>query len=491
MVRTKLTLAFTALIFFFLLNWHCTKIDTTTLGGGLIPAVDNVNTFDTVLNIVANNFDSTSISGKGCTTIFPTDDHALGYISNDPYFGITKATIYTELKPGVFPFYFPANPTDRTLDSVVLVLRYTKAFGDSATPQSVTVNEVSPNNGLNFIPDSSTCTSYLVKPAILGSATYIPQRLRDTVRVFGDTMGTPIQLRIKLSASLGQKFLSQDSSATSFYNTDSSFRDAFKGFAISSGITGNGLSYFNLTDPITKLAIYYKYKRPGLTDTAVVTYFNLNFGNASANNILRTRGASEITNVSNANSNPAGDNFVYVQTSPGSYATLKIPGLPGLSNRIIHRAELIVDQVYSSSPLNQTFAPPDYLFLDLKDTGVNYLPVPCDFSAPGGTPDISTYGGYKRIATDAFGNTIARYTFNISRYVQKIVTNHRTSSVLRLSAPHYVATSLGYVDECGNGVAPLLFLLNNIASGSLKVGGKYSLPLSSNGIRLHIIYSKI
>lgn len=489
-VRTKLTLAFTALLFFSLLNWHCTKIDTTTLGGGLIPAVDNVNTFDTTLSIVANNFDSIPVPGKGCATIFPTDDHALGFISSDPYFGTTKATIYTELKPSVFPFYFPATPTDRSLDSIVLVLSYKKAFGDSTLQQSVTVNEVLPNSGSDFIPDSSTCTAYSVKPIILGSASYIPQRLGDTVRVFGDTIGTPIQLRIKLNNSLGQLFLSQDSSTNSIFYTDSMFRNAFKGFAITPGNTGKGLSYFGLTDANTKLAIYYKYKRVGLTDTSVVTYFNLNFGNVSANNIVRTRAGAEITTSSNANSNPAGDNFVYIQTSPGSYATLKIQGITGLSNRIIHRAELIVDQVYSPSPLNQTFAPPEYLFLDIKDTGTNYLPIPCDFTAPGGTPNISTFGGFRTTRTDAFGNTIARYTFNISRYVQKIVTNHRTSSVIRLSAPHYVSTSIAYIDECGNSVPALLFLLNNIAAGSLKAGGKYS-PASLNGIRLHIIYSKI
>jgi hypothetical protein len=487
-VRTKLTLAFGALIFLSFLNWHCTKIDTTTLGGGLIPAVDNVNTFDTTLSIIANNFDSTSFAGKGCAKIFPTDDHALGFISNDPYFGTTKATIYTELKPSAFPFYFPAKPTDRTLDSIVLVLSYRKTFGDSSLQQSVTVNEVLPNSGLNFIPDSSTCTSYSVKSTILGTATYIPKRLgTDTVKAFGGDTSTN-QLRIKLNNSLGQLFLSQDSSTNSIFYTDSAFKNAFKGFAITPGNTGNALSYFGLTDAHTKLAIYYKYKRAGLTDTAVVTYFNLNFGNVSANNIVRTRGGAEVTTSSNTNSNPAGDNFVYVQTSPGTYAELKIPGLP-LSNRIIHRAELIVDQV-AASP-SYPFAPPDYLFLDIRDSGTNYLPVPCDFTAPGGTPDISTYGGYKKITTDALGNSIARYTFNISRYIQKIVTNGRKNSVLRLWAPHYVSTSIAYVDECGNGIQPLIFLLNNIAYGSLKAGGKYSRTTSPNGIRLHIIYSKI
>jgi len=39
------------------------------------------------------------------------------------------------------------------------------------------------------------------------------------------------------------------------------------------------------------------------------------------------------------------DSIVFVQTSPGSYVRVRIPGLAGLSNRIIHKAELIAEQV--------------------------------------------------------------------------------------------------------------------------------------------------
>src|SRR5690348_14520760 len=66
----------------------CTRIDTTTLGSGLIPAVDNVNTFDTVLEVQTDNF-----AFIDSTRIFATEDVALGYI-NDPEFGQTKADFY-------------------------------------------------------------------------------------------------------------------------------------------------------------------------------------------------------------------------------------------------------------------------------------------------------------------------------------------------------------------------------------------------------------
>ena len=482
MVRTKLTLAFTALIFFSFLSWQCTKIDTTNLGSGLIPAIDNVNTFETIINVVANNFDSIPF-GKGCATIYPTDDHALGYIGNDPYFGTTKATIYTEVKPPFFPFYLPAKPADRTLDSIVLVLSYLRTFGDSSTPQSIKVFEIANN----FLPDSSTCSSYPFKASILGTAAYTPKRLSDPVIGFRDSSKN--EFRIKLSTALGLQFLAQDSSTISAFYNDTTFRAFFKGFAIVPDNFGNALSYFNLADTNTKLAVYYKYKRPSLTDTVVVTNFRLNVLANTANNIVRNRAGSEIDQ--NRNHPATGDNFIYIQSSPGSFAELKIPGLTGLSNRIVHRAELIIDQAYSPLQSNQYFTPPSFLFLDIKDTGKYYLPIPCDFTAAGGPPDLVSFGGYKTTAKDASGNTISRYTFNISRYVQKIITNGRTNSILRLSAPNYVNTPIGYFDDCRQGVPPLLFALNNIAFGSVKFVGGTTTSTSVNRIRLRIIYSKI
>jgi hypothetical protein len=480
-VRTKLTLAYTALIFLSLLSWQCTKIDTTSLGGGLIPAVDNVNTFDTILNVVANNFDSIP-SGKGCVTIYPTDDHVLGYIGNDPYFGTTLATIYTELKPAIFPFYFDAKPSDRTLDSVVLVLSYKRTFGDSSLAQNVVVHEISKS----FNPDSSTCTSYLYNFSSLGSASYVPKKLgTDSVKTKdGDTSIN--QLRIKLSTAFGQSLLAQDT-----IKTDTLFMNFFKGFAIVPNNTGNALSYFGITDAATKLVVYYKYKRTNLPDTTGFKKFGLFNGDRSANNISRDRSTAEIKNFSNGNSNPAGDNFIYIQSSPGSYTELKIPGLTGLSNRIVHRAELIIDQAYSPLSINQYFTPPSFLFLDIKDTGKNYLPIPCDFNASTGSPDLLSFGGLRTTAKDENSNSIARYTFIISRFVQKIVTNKRTNSILRLSAPHYVSTPVSYIDDCLQFVPPLFFPLNNIAFGSVKFVGGTTTSTLVNRIRLRIIFSKI
>ncbi len=488
MIRTKLPLAFTGLLFFTLLSWHCTKIDTTTLGSGLIPAVDNVNTFDTLLNIIPNNIDSVLL-GKGCTTIYPTDEHVLGYIGNDPYFGTTKATLYTEVKPPVFPFYLPGKPADRTLDSIVLVLSYRRTYGDASIQQSVEVHELNPTGAAGFVPDSNTCTVYPFKPLILGSAFYTPARLVDSVKGFKDT--TNNVLRIRLSAALGQKFLTPDSSVTSAFYSDSLARDFFKGFAIIPGATGNALNYFSLSDNNTRLAVYYKVKNASGKNDTTVTNFRFNVAANSANNIVRTRGASEIVSVANKNSNPLGDNFIYVQTTPGSGAMLNIPGLSVLSNRIIHRAELIVEQA-TPTALDKILTPPPFLFIDLQDSANgSFHPVPCDFNTVDGQPDIGTYGGFRTVVKNAAGDSVSRYTFVISRYVQKIVTNKKPNLLLRLMAPNYVRTAAPYYDQCNLPIQQLLFALNNIAYGRIKLVGGNATSTQVNRIRLRIIYSKI
>jgi hypothetical protein len=59
--------------------------------------------------------------------------------------------------------------------------------------------------------------------------------------------------------------------------------------------------------------------------------------------VIRDKSASEAAKHFTTTSKP--DSLVYVQTSPGSYVRVRIPGLQALSNRIIHRAELIAEQV--------------------------------------------------------------------------------------------------------------------------------------------------
>ncbi len=73
----------------------CTKITPTDIGADLLPAVDNVTTFDTTLRVYADNYlfnDSSRVNYA--------QNHALGVIEDDPEFGKTESQIYLSLVPG-------------------------------------------------------------------------------------------------------------------------------------------------------------------------------------------------------------------------------------------------------------------------------------------------------------------------------------------------------------------------------------------------------
>jgi WD40 repeat protein len=188
---------------------------------------------------------------------------------------------------------------------------------------------------------------------------------------------------------------------------------------------------------------------------------------------------------------------LYLQGQPGTYASLSIPGLDTFknTNRIIHRAELIIEQV-PTDPINDvTFAPPNYLYLDLKDTGtsvpVRYKPIYLDlntseFYDPDNslgfyptTVDFSYFGGFIRKKTGPGSSFINYYDINISRYIQQLVKNHGTNYKFRL----FPAYSIHY---------PQYFAYrdyyNSIAYGRVKVGSGSN---TAYPMRLRIIYSKL
>jgi hypothetical protein len=187
------------------------------------------------------------------------------------------------------------------------------------------------------------------------------------------------------------------------------------------------------------------------------------------------------------------DDKVYIATSPGSYATVKIPGLELLNNRVIHRAELV------ATPIDEPGTPfqaPYYLFLDAYDSAAS-LPktIQNDF-----TYDATT-GQYNQALFGGFLDH-GKYYFNISRYVQGIVTRKEKNYTLRLYAPYksasvyipggigasYPKESVEKLDKDQKTNAVLIYLNPQIANGRTVLGGGTH---STSKMMVRIIYSKI
>lgn len=492
------SIALTAALIFSFLNWNCTKLDTTNIGSDLLPAVDNVHTFDTLLNINSTQ----GFFSDSSTFISAYEDMALGAINFDPLFGKTNANIDMQFKPSFFPYYF-GNPGDTLVgfDSVVLCLKLKRFWGDTLQPVFLEVREINDtkfrdsgdvNNPTNYQPSYGP---------FLASKSVDVRTLGNYVKFTNGRDSVNYQVRIKLPTAWGMQLFGRDSTVgnpgnNAFYN-DSIYRRFYNGIAVLASGAGNGLMYVNLSDTATKLEVHYRKKNNGVTDSV---YTSIRVKPSLANQATEVPRSNTVNNIIRNRtgypvSNPNSDEH-YLQASPGSYVNLDIPGLATLSNRIIHRAEIIVEQIPTDPIYDEIFSSPNFLYLDLKDTGTTdkWKPVYLDlntteFYDPDQLKtiqyiprviDFQYFGGFTRTKKDVFGNYIQHYNFNISRYVQHIVTKKLSAYNMRIYAPfniNYPQISPSYIPYG-----------NNIALGRVRIGSGSN---PNYKLRLRIVYSKL
>lgn len=469
-------------LFFLALFFSCTKVnEATDLGDDLIPAVDNVNTFDTTLEVQA--------------AYFPFEDpsrHILGELTAlgqtiDPAFGNTTADMYFNLSSTVYGSK-PFKDTVTAVDSVVLSLAYVAAYGDTSlnSQLNVAVSEINPNNGFyDSLLYRYDTLGFSTGPSI-GTASFSIPGFKDSVKISatgkkGDTIKVTNVVRIKLNTSLATKLRSFDttSGTNGGYKNDSIFRTLFRGLAVKTtgGNLPGTLAYFSLSSSVgTVLTVYYRSSFNGIKDTATASF--VHFTNGQANIIRRTAGGEYLAKGNNVNSQK-----LYIQSSPtGSYVGMKIPNLDAFPNKVIHRAELIVYRVPADNSINDNlFTVPNRLFLDHKRTN-NGKDTAFLFDN-----DIQA-GSDGSLNFAAFGGTLRSddsYRFNLTRYVQGIVTRKNQNDSLRLSAPlrtTLFATNLNQFVSIGN--------LDLIAKGRVVIANN-NFPDQSKRLRLRIIYSNL
>ncbi len=504
------------------IGYSCTKFDTTTQGGDLL-TVDNINTFADTLDVTATQGIFTNVDDS--TILSKTENHVIGNITNDPQFGNTEAAIYVQFKPTFYPFYFGA-VGDTTkgypgtgFDSAFICLSYRGAWGDTSVAQKFEVRAIS---DIDFLVKTDTLRRLNYQPpsssigGILGTATLKSQDIISKKKLAYGKDSVENQIRIPLSTVAGRtlaaSLFTQDSTTTGSNNgfkSDSIFRTKSNGFEIKVSGSGNALYYVNLADAKTRLEFqYFKRKATGGKDTVIQSFQMYpqrtasGLVSSSANYVKRDYTLSTIPAVG------ALTNDVYLQTAPGTFASLKIPelnaGNPKATNRIVHRAYLIVEQNPSGAPTDNYFTPPPYLYLDLKDTlntiPQRYKPIPFDLSNqffynpdavginslyhpfPNGNIDLNNFGGAALKRFDG-ANTFYRYEINITRYVQHIVTNGYKNYDLRLFSP------FNYFYPQYEGLKYVIPFYNPLALGRVKVGTGTN--ANNHKMKLVIVYSKV
>ena len=479
---------FSTILFISFLFSACTRIGTTEMGLGLLPSMDAFNTKDTILDVETETADR-----PDSLRIYGGDDQIVGTISNDPMFGTTTASMYFQLKPSFFPYYTRGSKDSVIVDSAVLILAYRGFYGDSTRPVILNLKRISAATPLNI--DTSVASNYPDFYNIQTDATMANPYTLDFAHVhdsiYNRYEAAKDEIRIPLNKTFTDLFIKTYDTTTA-YLTDTTLRKYFPGFALSASTAGNinTLVRINLLDTNTKLGLYYRTNSTtvvGARDT-VVDYFKFStYSNGYANFVKRNRAGSEAARHFGI----AKDTLVYVQTSPGTIVKIKVPGLKTFANKIIHRAELVAEQVPGSN-FDAQFSPPNYLFLGAYDSAANVIRnVPNDYQGTVNTTQFARFGGkliYKSI--QGYDN-VASYNFDISRYMQGIVSRKDTIFDLRLFAP--VNDSVKYVPAYPNNLSAghdylTTSLGNQPAIGRVRLGGGKH---SKFKMRLHVYYSDL
>ncbi|RYF86709.1 MAG: DUF4270 family protein [Chitinophagaceae bacterium] len=489
-------------------TWGCTKLDTTTLGSDLIPAVDNITTFADTLDI-----NTTQGIFNDSFKIARTDRHVLGLISNDPLFGSTDARIYMQPKPSFYPHYL-GNATDSiiAIDSVVVTLLNTGTWGDTSVLQQLRVHEIDDVIFADSVYKKTQTISYApTLGSLVGSASVNLARLNRFVKYNYGKDSVANQVRIKLSDAYRDKlFNNKDTGANALGNafrSDFLFRKTFNGLAVSS-TAGNAVMYINMTDANTHMEIYVRKKN--MTTGSIDSTYNTFSMVASSSNIAYSTPSATANYVQRSHApgvlNPA-PGELYLQTGPGTFATLSIPGLSGLTNRIVHRAQIHVEQIPENQMMDSIFSVPPFMYLDLRDTGstAKWKPVYFDLNPnlrydpdnksglpyypSSGEIEYSYFGGFARKRTNALGQKVWYYDINVTRYVQQIATKGTPNYEMRLF-PGYTTMYPQYATATFP--ATTVPLDNQLAYGRIKVkSGNYPDPQKQVKMRMTIIWSKL
>ncbi|HEX5150175.1 MAG TPA: DUF4270 family protein [Parafilimonas sp.] len=462
---------FGSFIVFITLFFSCTKIITTDIGSGLIPPVDGVITKDTLLTILSKNVGYDTIS------VGISDDHVLGY-TNDPIFGTTAASLNFQVAPPSHPFSWGFDKKDIVLDSVVLCLDYKGSWGDSLQPLKLRVYSMDPE--VIFRSDSAyrNTTTFLKGQELTEfnvAHTVDITKLNDvdtTDETYKEV--TTNQIRIRLNNAFGQKLIDLDSA--SVYQSDSTFYNYLRGLIVEPEQTGQALLHVNLADTTTHLSLYYHKD----TVTATRRFSPDVLTSASSNSILRDYSNTAIPGY--IASHADNDAEIFMEASPGIRASLKTPALDSLKNMIVHRAEILMYQVPDDD--TDIFTPPNLFLAAHSDSADRSFAIPNDITFYGNSiSNLAQFGVAPKVLADSRS---IYYSFDISRYVQGIVTNGEPVYDLVLIAPYNQ-----YVYPTINSLYAIPIsspTLNTVATGRVRLGGGSA---NQYTMKLHIVYSLI
>ena len=347
---------------------------------------------------------------------------------NDPTFGMTKASFYTQVILPSNTTFSGFGGTNPTLDSIVLVLPYTVNqvnFYGALTPQTFTVDTLISQITTPKAYYSDTNISHGNNHLAVITTTPAPT---DSARIKYSLFGSAIngtyypQLRLKLPVACGQWLINQLDGNSYYGQSSAAFQSLLKGFYITVSnplqLPGQGaILYLNPFLPGAGLDFFYKTTVNSAVDTTYAIFqigagaltFN-HFDHDYSTTAFYVAGKDSILSPTN----------LYVQAMAGVKTQLSFPYLLNWAKKnavVINRAELDIPVNTAATGVG---IPPDQLYVVRDSAGFEFE-----------IPDQLVGGAYYNGGYDVVNN---QYVFSITRYVQQILDGKLKNTGLYLFA---------------------------------------------------------
>lgn len=341
----------------------------------------------------------------------------------DPYFGKMSASIISQIRlQSSVDFSASSGSLDSlVIDSVVMYLALESYYG-TLENQTFEVYQI----GESIDIDSSYYTTTIIPTTgsdlVAGGGSLIKPNPINTGFVEGQPVDQAI-LRIPLSINdFGWKIMNE-SGNTSLLGNDGSgeFIDWYKGLMIKVNNPGQPsgqgcILYVDMIDPFSKVTMFYR-DTTGVSSEHDTIAFDFNF-NANCARFHSVETDYTGTSVeSELNDSTNGTDMFFLQALGGVKAKVAFPFIEGLktdSNKIINKAELILPfQFYDGDP----YTPSSSLLITRKN----------DDDKDVFLPDVNEGGHGGNV--DFSSNT---YTFNITRYINKVLSGDYENKPLTL-----------------------------------------------------------
>ncbi len=450
----------TLLISLFILG-SCKNQDTIGLGVNTSNQLNGslIDTSTVIINTVPEDSVVTSNTNKIPLAYF-----------KDPIFGTSEANVAVDLNlPLNAAYTVPAGTI--TIDSALLVLKYTRGFYGDSIASRYKVNVYQLNERVNGASYYNTKKWNYNSANLLGTRSFFAKTY-DSIKINALVPGAKDslkkvgpQLRVPINPNFINSILFN--AGASQLSSNLIFKNNVKGLYITldkSATTGAGGIFMLAPDSLAHIDVYYRAVNGSTIDTGMVTMSSINHA-AEIKHTYSTAVQTELNNKTTSGK------VVYLQGLAGLRAKISFPYLKNIiktigSDIVLNRAELIL----TPNPGSEIpFAPIPQISMYRYDLAHQRALVQDASASDPRTTGYSGFGGF-------YSSKTKDYHFTITAYIEDLIRGRATDYGTFIGPVDIDDTSLSFDATPKTGA-------RTIAIGSD--------PASPYRVKLNIIYTKL